>query len=117
MVTNNRIVVGTRCVTTRPLRSCALTMYTGTEVVVIGIGDRGYDLQDLLGNKVLETGWDSVKPIPSEEDLYDEAVRIMEQEVASVVDHLNDLAEKYQFERSWVRQKFRELLNQKLREE
>lgn len=42
MVTNNRIDVGTRCVTTRPLRSCALTMYTGTEVVVIGIGDRGY---------------------------------------------------------------------------
>lgn len=53
----------------------------------------------------------------SDEDLYNEAVQIMGAEAESVVSHLDDLAETYQFERSWVRQKFRELLNQKLREE
>ena len=29
----------------------------GTEVTIIGIGDRGYDIEDKDGHKIIEIGW------------------------------------------------------------
>lgn len=47
------------CVTTkRTHTNSAGTMEVGTEVKIIGVGIRGYDIEDGEGNKVLEIGWE-----------------------------------------------------------
>ena len=35
----------------------------GTVVTVIGVSKRGYDLQDADGNRIIETGFDSIERI------------------------------------------------------
>lgn len=37
----------------------------GTIVKIVGIGERGYDLEDTYGNRATETGWTSIEPIPN----------------------------------------------------
>lgn len=46
-------------VTTHKRHEClAGVMTKGTKVKIIGIGERGYDIEDEFGNKVLEIGWE-----------------------------------------------------------
>ena len=40
--------------------SCAGYFEKGTKVKVIGKSYRGYDLEDEYGNRVIETGYDSI---------------------------------------------------------
>ena len=40
--------------------SCAGYFEKGTKVKVIGKSYRGYDLKDEYGNRVIETGYDSI---------------------------------------------------------
>ena len=57
---NNNIEVGKWVTTSRQVSSCAGYFEKGTRVKVIGVSERGYDLIDEHGNRVIETGWDSV---------------------------------------------------------
>ena len=47
--------------TSRKLESCAGYFEEGTKVEIVGISERGYDLQDEYGNRIIETGWDSIR--------------------------------------------------------
>lgn len=47
--------------TSREIASCAGYFEEGTKVEIIGISERGYDLQDEYGNRIIETGWDSIR--------------------------------------------------------
>ena len=38
--------------------SCAGYFEVGTKVKIINITERGYDIEDKKGNKVLEIGWE-----------------------------------------------------------
>ena len=49
--------------TARKVESLAGYFEEGTKVEIIGISERGYDLQDEYGNRILETGFDSIKAI------------------------------------------------------
>ena len=64
-IKNNEIKVGDICVTTRILDNFNGYFEIGTEVKVIDIGQRGYDLEDNYGNQMLETGFDSIMKIDS----------------------------------------------------
>ena len=55
--------VGERVITTRNLNNFAGYMEKGSEVTVIGIGERGYDIEDDEENQILECGWDCIKQI------------------------------------------------------
>ena len=55
--------IGERVITTRKLSNCAGYMERGTEVTITDIGDRGYDLVDDEGNRIIECGWDCVRQI------------------------------------------------------
>lgn len=59
-VENNEIKVGEWCKTTREVHSLSGYFEKGTIVKVIGRSYRGYDIEDRYGNKMLETGFDSV---------------------------------------------------------
>lgn len=37
--------------------SCSGTFEIGSKVKIIGISERGYDIMDEYGNKMLEIGW------------------------------------------------------------
>lgn len=50
-------------VTAKQVESLAGYFEKGTKVEIIGVSERGYDLQDEYGNRILETGFDSVKRI------------------------------------------------------
>ena len=50
-------------VTARRIESCAGYFEEGTKVEIIGVSERGYDLQDEYGNRIIETGFDSIKRI------------------------------------------------------
>ena len=58
---NNGVEVGEWAITNRKVESCAGYFEKGTKVKVVGVTERGYDLMDEHGNRVLETGWDSVR--------------------------------------------------------
>ena len=53
----NGFQVGDRTNTTIIHDSFAGYFEIGTEVEIIAIGDRGYDIQDNNGNKIREIGW------------------------------------------------------------
>lgn len=55
--TNNAIQIGDRVITT--IKHDCLSGYfeIGTIVTVIDITDRGYNIQDDEGNRILEIGW------------------------------------------------------------
>ena len=49
--------IGEKTKTTVIHDSCAGYFEIGTEVTVIGVSERGYDIQDDEGNRVEEIGW------------------------------------------------------------
>lgn len=55
--------LGQIVVTARRVESLAGYFEEGTKVEIIGISERGYDLQDEYGNRIIETGFDSIKII------------------------------------------------------
>lgn len=58
---NNGFEVGDSVITTRKVDSMAGYFEKGTRVKIIGVSERGYDLQDEFENRVYETGFSSVK--------------------------------------------------------
>lgn len=50
-------VIGERVITTKKFSSCGGYFEKGSIVTIIGIGERGYDIQDDEGNKIIECGW------------------------------------------------------------
>ena len=64
-VKNKNLEVGDIAITTKKLRNAAGFMTAGTKVRIIGITERGYDLEDGEFNQIKETGWDSVAPLES----------------------------------------------------
>lgn len=54
---------GEIAVTARMIEGMGGYFEKGTVVEIVGISDRGYDLQDEYGNRVTETGFDSVEHI------------------------------------------------------
>ena len=59
-VKNNVLNVGDEVLTMRKVNSMAGYFEKGTKVKIIGVSERGYDLMDEYGNRVIETGFDSV---------------------------------------------------------
>lgn len=58
---DNTFKVGDWVYTTRTVSSCYAGHFEkGTRVRIIGVSERGYDLADEYGNRVIETGFDSV---------------------------------------------------------
>lgn len=57
----NGFEVGEWATTKRKVDSCAGYFEKGTKVKVIGKSCRGYDLEDEYGNKIIETGYDSIE--------------------------------------------------------
>lgn len=55
-----RFVVGEWATTNQVIYSCAGYFEKDTKVMVIGVSERGYDLMDEYGNKIIETGFDSI---------------------------------------------------------
>ena len=53
--------IGDKVVTAYQVGSLAGYFEKGTEVRIVGVSERGYDLMDEYGNRVIETGWDSVR--------------------------------------------------------
>lgn len=62
-VRNNDIKIGDTVKTTKVFSSFAGKFEKGSIVIVIGISERGYDIEDEYGNKVIEIGWDGLKKI------------------------------------------------------
>lgn len=60
---NNNVKVGEWVITNKVIDSSAGYFEKGTKVKVVGVTERGYDLMDEHGNRVIETGWDSVRKI------------------------------------------------------
>ena len=58
---NQCFEIGSDVVTTRELSSFVGCFEKGTKVTIIGISERGYDLQDDNGNRILECGFNCVK--------------------------------------------------------
>lgn len=56
----NGFEIGDWATTTKKVDSCAGYFEKGTKVKVIGKSYRGYDLEDEYGNRVIETGYDSI---------------------------------------------------------
>lgn len=57
----NGFEIGDWATTARKVDSCSGYFEEGTRVKVIGKSYRGYDLEDEYGNRVIETGYDSIK--------------------------------------------------------
>lgn len=53
-----RLVIGQ--LQQKKVDSCAGYFEKGTKVKVIGKSYRGYDLEDEYGNRIIETGYDSI---------------------------------------------------------
>lgn len=60
-VKNNQVKIGDWALTTQRVDSCAGYFEKGTKVKIIGQSYRGYDLEDEYGNRILETGFNSIK--------------------------------------------------------
>ena len=58
---HNGFEVGEWATTKRKVDSCGGYFEKGTKVKVIGKSYRGYDLEDEYGNRVIETGYDSIE--------------------------------------------------------
>ena len=56
----NGVDIGDWATTIKKVDSCADYFEKGTKVKVIGKSYRGYDLEDEYGNRVIETGYDSI---------------------------------------------------------
>jgi len=56
-IKNKTPKIGDWVITTREFSNCAGTMEIDTRVKIIDIGERGYDIVDEEGNRVLEIGW------------------------------------------------------------
>ena len=56
----NGFEIGDWATTIKKVDSCAGYFEKGTKVKVIGKSYRGYDLEDEYGNRVIETGYDSI---------------------------------------------------------
>ena len=56
--TTNKFSVGDEVTTTKKHESMSGYFEVGSEVTIIGIGDRGYDNEDNEGNRILEIGWE-----------------------------------------------------------
>ena len=56
----NGFEIGDWVIATKKVDSCAGYFEKGTKVKVIGKSYRGYDLEDEYGNRVIETGYDSI---------------------------------------------------------
>lgn len=54
---------GEIAVTARVVESMGGYFEKGTVVEIVGVSDRGYDLQDEYGNRIIQTGFDSVECI------------------------------------------------------
>ena len=62
-VKNNDIKIGDTVKTTKVFSSFAGKFEKGSIVKVVSIGERGYDIEDKYGNRVIEIGWDGLKKI------------------------------------------------------
>lgn len=62
-VKNDSIKIGDTVKTTKVFSSFAGKFEKGSIVKVVGIGNRGYDIEDEYGNRVIEIGWDGLKKI------------------------------------------------------
>jgi hypothetical protein len=60
-IKNNSIEIGSNVKTTKVVSSMSGKFLMGSEVKVVGIGERGYDLQDSEGNKIIECGFDCIE--------------------------------------------------------
>lgn len=57
----NEFNIGDWATTKRDIDSFVGYFEKGTRVKVVGKSDRGYDLEDEEGNRITETGFDSIK--------------------------------------------------------
>ena len=57
----NGFEVGEWATTKRKVECLSGYFEKGTKVKVIGKSSRGYDLEDEYGNKIIETGYDSIE--------------------------------------------------------
>lgn len=62
-VKNDSIKIGDTVKTTKVFSSFTGKFEKDSIVKVVGIGDRGYDIEDEYGNRVIEIGWDGLKKI------------------------------------------------------
>lgn len=62
-IRNNDIKIGDTVKTTKVFSSFVGKFEKGSIVTVVGISERGYDIEDEYGNKVIEIGWDGLKKI------------------------------------------------------
>ena len=62
----SKIKVGDKCTTIKEIKCFAGMFTVGTPVTVTGIGDRGYDLVDDFGNRIIECGWNCIKKIDAD---------------------------------------------------
>lgn len=53
----NESKIGKTIVLQNEHKSCAGTFEKGTEVKIIGQSERGYDIEDEYGNRMIECGW------------------------------------------------------------
>ncbi len=56
----NGFDIGDYATTSRKLENFAGYFEPGTVVKVVGKSERGYDLEDEFGNRIAETGFDSI---------------------------------------------------------
>ena len=61
--TCNGFEKGQKVKTTRKFESCTGYFEVGSIVTIIGVGPRGYDIQDDNGNKILECGFSDFEKI------------------------------------------------------
>ena len=57
-IKNKTLDIGDWLITKKTHTNFAGTMEVGTEVKIIGVGIRGYDIEDDEGNIVREIGWE-----------------------------------------------------------
>ncbi len=63
---DNGFQAGDIVLTSRKVDSYAGYFEKGTLVCIVNISERGYDLEDAHGNRITETGFDSVEKIEYE---------------------------------------------------
>lgn len=68
-VRNSDIKIGDTVKTTKVFSSFAGKFEKGSIVKVVGIGVRGYDIEDEYGNRVIEIGWDGLMEMPNDEEV------------------------------------------------
>lgn len=68
-VRNSDIKIGDTVKTTKVFSSFTGKFEKGSIVKVVGIGVRGYDIEDEYGNRVIEIGYDGLKKMPDNEEV------------------------------------------------